>query len=107
MGFQALELGLSAISLLRSPVDTIRRRDDSLSSQIRRAANSIPLNLGEGSRRVGKDSAHFFRIAAGSAEEVRTALRVAIAWGYITGESVAEVLDRIDHVVAILYKLTR
>ena len=44
---------------------------------------------------------------AGSAEETLTCLRVAEAWGYLGEEAVAEVLGRIDHLQAILWKLTR
>ena len=40
-------------------------------------------NRGEGSRRVGRDRPNLYRIAAGSAEEVRVALWVARAWGYL------------------------
>jgi hypothetical protein len=32
-------------------------------------------------------------------------VRVAVAWGYVRRERAAEVLDRLDHVVAILWKL--
>ena len=54
-----------------------------LEDQICRAGSSISLNLAEGNRRAGKDKQNHWRIAAGSADEVRTALRVAEAWGYL------------------------
>jgi hypothetical protein len=37
----------------------------------------------EGSQRTGRDRFHLYRVAAGSAAEVRTALALATTWGYI------------------------
>ena len=39
--------------------------------------------LDEGSQRTGRDRFHLYRVAAGSAAEVRTALALATTWGYI------------------------
>jgi four helix bundle protein len=44
--------------------------------------------------------------AAGSTNESRSALRVAVAWGYIPAERAASVLARLDEVMAILWRLT-
>jgi len=44
--------------------------------------------------------------AAGSANESRSAVRVAVAWGYIRAERAAEVFARFDEVMAILWKVT-
>ena len=88
--FEALEVSLQLVRALRLPVIRLRRRNRSLSDQIRRAASSLPLNLAEGRRRSGGDRAHHWRIAAGSAEELRTALRVAIAWGDVEDQEVSD-----------------
>lgn len=76
-------------------------------SQLRRAAASVPLNLAEGRRRSGRDRQHLFRIAAGSAAEVRACLLVAQAWGWLAEDGAAESLALIDRVLAMCWRLTR
>ena len=105
--FVALRYALEVIEMLRGPVAVIGRRDVDLARQVRRAASSVALNLGEGSRRVGRDRPNLFRIAAGSAEEVRVALWVAQAWGYLEPALIAEPLAKLDRILAITHSLTR
>ncbi len=81
--FLALEHAILLVQSLRDVSVKLRRHDASLEKQLRRAASSVALNLGEGRRRRGQDRTHLFRIAAGSAEEVRTCLRLVQAWGYL------------------------
>ena len=107
MRFDALEISLDVIRSLRQPLARIRLRDRSLHDQIRSAASSIPLNLAEGRRRAGGDRAHHWRIAAGSADELRAALRVAVAWGDVEDADVSRALDLLDRVLAMLWRLTR
>lgn len=55
-----------------------------LTSQIRRAAVSIPANIAEGFRKRGKkDKANYYNIAHGSLEEVRYYLLLAKDLGYL------------------------
>ena len=105
MTFQALELSIDLIRSLRSPVEVLRSRDPGLHKQIRAAASSVAMNLGEGNRRVGADRRHFFRIAAGSAEEVRMALRVAEAWGDLEMGAITEPLQLLDRLLGMLWRL--
>ncbi|MEW6744208.1 MAG: four helix bundle protein, partial [Planctomycetota bacterium] len=88
------------------PLARVRKSDPKLFDQIRRAASSVPLNIAEGSRRHGKDRLQLYRIAAGSADELRTALRVALAWGELDRPAVAEPLVLLDRVLAMLWRLT-
>src|SRR3989338_553991 len=48
-----------------------------LTSQMRRAAVSIPSNIAEGSRRRGKDIRHFLIIAFASGSELETQFEVS------------------------------
>ena len=106
MAFQAFEIAIELNRSLRQALEVIGQRDPSLGAQLRRAASSVPLNLAEARRRVGRDRLHQFRVAAGSADEVTACLRVAEALGYVELHSVAEALDRADRVRAIVWTLT-
>ena len=96
MQFQALEVALLCIRQLREPLRRLRARDPRLARQIRDAANSVTLNLGEGRRRRGADRTHHYRIASGSADEVFVGLRTAEAWGHFEGKAPTEVLQLLD-----------
>ena len=74
MRFDAYEVALELATGLGPVIETIARRDGSLASQTRRAMSSVVLCLAEGARRSGKDRLHLYRVAAGSAAEVRAAL---------------------------------
>ena len=105
--FIALELSLDLISAVREPLGRIRCKDRHLADQLLRAATSTSLNLGEGSGRRGADRIWCYRIAAGSAEESRVALRVALAAGYVAAADVARAVDLNEQLVRILAALTR
>jgi hypothetical protein len=55
---------------------------------------------------TGRDRFHLYRVAAGSAAEVRTALVLATTWGYVTAQDAAAAHALLDRVVAILWRLT-
>ena len=103
--FIALQVSISLISALRPIVRAIRVRDRSLADQLQRAATSISLNLAEGAERIGGDQQQLYRVAAGSCAEVRAALAVAIAWGYLEGIVAKSASDLIDRQAARLYRL--
>ena len=102
--FVVLDLSVEMISMLRPVVAKVGQRDKGLADQIRRAGSSVALNLGESRRRRGGDRGHLIRVASGSANEVQVALHVAAAWGYIDID--AQLLDRLDHIISICWKLT-
>ena len=107
MNFIALEISLDLIRALREPLKRIAQHDANLAEQMRDALRSVPGNLAEGRRRVGKDRPHHFRIAAGSADEALTGARTAEAFGYIDAESIAPALTVGDRLLGMLWSLTR
>jgi four helix bundle protein len=107
MQFDAFEVSLQLIASLRAPLSRLQTHDADLAGQLRRAASSVPLNLSEGRRRIGKDRLHLWRVAAGSADEARAALRVAQAWGYVEDAVIQEPLALLDRLLAMLWRMTR
>ena len=107
MPFDVLEVSLELASSLRRPLDQLRSRNRDLHDQIRRAAVSISLNLAEGRERNGADRRYHWRVAAGSAAEVRTGLRLAVALGELDSVTLQTSLALLDRVCAMLYRLTR
>src|SRR3989338_955346 len=55
-----------------------------LTSQVRRVATSVPLNIAEGNGRGKKEFMHFLTISATSISEVLTALMLAKDLSYMT-----------------------
>ena len=105
MPFDALDVSLELVSALREPVARLERSDADLARQLRRAVTSTCLCLSEGRLREGRDRRHLFRVAAGSAAEVATALSVAEAWGYIGAAELARARSLVDRLRAMLWRL--
>ncbi|HXK38965.1 MAG TPA: four helix bundle protein [Candidatus Paceibacterota bacterium] len=76
-----------------------------LTSQMRRAAVSIPSNIAEGSRRRGKDIRHFLVIAFASGSELETQFEVSKRLEY--GDKVLrnEAGSLLDEVMRMLNKM--
>ena len=72
---------------------------------MKRAASGVPMCIREGTRRRGRDRTHLYRCAAGSAAELRDALEIATAWGYVDEAKVKEVDAIADRIM--LWRLTR
>ena len=104
--FQTYDVALDMVRALRPLLVALERHDRDLARQARRAATSVPLNLAEGNRRKGGNRLQLFRIAAGSADEVRAALQVARAWGYVAEEQTEVALALLDRVLRMLWGLT-
>jgi len=107
MPFVLRELCVSLIRLLKKLIAKIAQRDRALAKQIQRAASSVPLNVSEARRRNGRDRLHLFRVALGSAAETATALEVAVGWGYLDDDEVAEALALLDRIRAMSWRAAR
>jgi four helix bundle protein len=106
MAFIVEELSIELIEALVPVITVVQRRDRSLSDQLRRAANRVALNIGESNHSdPGNRRARLFT-AAGSASEVRVALRVAVASRCAREAETALARELVDRVIAILWKLT-
>jgi four helix bundle protein len=95
---------LEVVRLLRVPLGRIERRDRDLGRQLRRAAASVALNVGEGMFSRGKNRALRYHTALGSAREVVSCLEVANAFGYL-GEPAPELSEKLREVVGTLVRL--
>jgi four helix bundle protein len=79
-----------------------------LTSQIRRAAVSIPANIAEGAaRQSAKEFAHFLSIAQGSSSELETELLIAQRLGYLGSGGYAEMREELDCTGRMLVGLIR
>lgn len=107
MSLQVQDVALEAIAALRPLMPLIRRSDRSLADQLTRAASSVVLNIAEGAcSDPGNRRARYFS-AAGSANEARAALRVAVTWGHVTAARASDAEKLLDRVVAMLWRMTR
>lgn len=75
-----------------------------LTSQLRRAAVSIPSNIAEGSQRGSdRDFANFILIAKGSLAEVQTQLLLAVRCRYLSDADVQQILSSTEELHRMLY----
>lgn len=79
-----------------------------LTSQLRRAAASVPTNIAEGSRRQhAQDYARFLNIGEGSLAEVEYLLMLARDLGYMPADAVARPLEEANEIFRMLNALRR
>lgn len=77
-----------------------------LTSQLRRAAVSIPSNIAEGRARKGtREFVRFLNIAYGSAAEVETQILIARNLGFLTYEDADIAVQQIDEISRMLHGL--
>jgi four helix bundle protein len=78
-----------------------------LTSQIRRAAVSVPANIAEGAARsTSKEFAYFLANAQGSASELETELLIARRLGYLEETAYAQVRSELEQIGRMIVGLT-
>ena len=85
----------------------IREEDKSLAAQLKRAAQSVVLNIAEPRGNDAGNAKARFSTACGSAKEVRAALNVASDWGYVETHKATHLDEKLDEVCAITWCLGR
>lgn len=72
-----------------------------LTSQMRRAAVSVPANIAEGfKKRSRTDKARILNISEGSLEELRYSFVLAVDLGYLSQDRVPELLDDVGRLLS-------
>ncbi len=79
-----------------------------LSSQMRRAAVSIPSNIAEGfRRRYGKEHKQFLNIALGSCAELETQMVISKELDYLIKEDELLLMELLDHICGMIVNLDK
>ena len=86
-------------------VEVIREKDPTLAAQLSRSSRSVKDNVAEGCGVTGGNRRVHYLRARGSALEARGQLETAVDFGYIELDPIAD--DQLDHISAVMYKLTR
>lgn len=106
MPLHVQQVAIQVVAELRPLMPRIARHDKNLAAQVRRSASSVVLNIAEGEYSDPGTRRSRYHSAAGSASETDAALRVAMAWRYVSGREVERVVATLDRVLAMLWKLT-
>lgn len=79
-----------------------------LTSQLRRAAISVPANIAEGAgRNSAREFAHFVSNAQGSASELETELIIAYRLGYLSETLFAQLIGSLSRIGRLITGLSR
>ncbi|MCX6141754.1 MAG: four helix bundle protein [Ignavibacteriales bacterium] len=85
-----------------------RKEDFGLSTQMRRAAVSVPSNIAEGlTRKTNKDKLHFLNMAQASLSEIDTQIEISLRLGFINQQVFENVEIKVIEVEKLLSGLSR
>ena len=99
------ERAREVVQELAPVVASVRARDVDLANQMKRAAQSVVLNIAEARGSYRGNAKTRFGTACGSAKEVRAALHIATDWAYIESAQARRIDDALDTVCAITWTL--
>ena len=105
MSLKIYQTTIQLIRDLQKVLVEIARKDADLARQMKRALASVALNISEGEHRRDGNGRARFATAMGSANEVRSCLEVAKAFGYVDAH--AKERDTLDRIARTLFVLTR
>ena len=102
----ALEVAIELAQVLKPALDALKAKNHELWDQAKRAIQSVVLNLAEGGHSKGGNKGKHYAIAAGSHEELRAALRTALAFGELTERDLAAAESIDDRLGGLVWGLT-
>ena len=110
LGYRDLEVWQLSMTLVEQVFELTRHLPDTqrfgLSSQMQRAAISIPSNIAEGhAKRASKEYRRHLRIAAGSVAELETQLELCVRLRFANREEVREIWSALQRVAQMLTRL--
>lgn len=105
--YQKLDVWKASMRLVKSVYVSVsefpKEEVYGLTSQVKRAAVSIPANIAEGmGRQYKKDTVQFLYIARGSVYELETLLNIAVSINILPGSKFKLLLLSIDDTVRLL-----
>jgi four helix bundle protein len=106
MGLIVQQKALQAAARLQPLLPVLRKRDKDLFDQVRRAMNSVVLNIAEADGNDPGTAKARFASACGSAKEVRAGLQLAAAYGYVGQARFAKLDIALDEVCAMSWRLS-
>ena len=105
---EAWKIGMDLVTAVYGMTRAFPREElYGLTSQLRRAAVSIPSNLAEGHQQGTKSYAHFVSVAIGSLAEVETQVEVAKRLLYVSAQDISPVSNLAGQVRRLLHGLRR
>ena len=81
--FRVYQDSLALAKQVAPVIAALKKKDNNLADQLRRALISVPLNLAEGAGQAGGHRKQRYLTALGSLREVEACVRVAEAMGYL------------------------
>lgn len=110
--FKDLKIWKNAIDLVKKVymVSTKLPKEEmyGLTSQMRRAAISIPSNVAEGFRRQhNNEFRQFLYMSLGSCAELETQMIIAEELGYVGKDQTSQLLEELDHICRMTSKLIK
>ena len=105
----AWQKAIELVTIIYKITDLFPRKEEfGLSSQMRRAAISVPSNIAEGlTRKTNKDKLHFLNIAQSSLSEIDTQLEVSLNLGYLDEQKFGDIEKRLVEVQMLVSGLSR